>query len=47
MVGSRRRKVEAQAKRDAETLAGLDGIERLCERLKKQLGGRGTKRGAP
>jgi hypothetical protein len=34
---SRRRKAEGQRSRDAETLAVLDGIERLCGLLKKRL----------
>ena len=34
---SRRRKAEAQRTRDAETLAGGDGIERLCGLLKARL----------
>jgi predicted nucleic acid-binding Zn ribbon protein len=34
---SRRRRVEVQRKRDAEVLAVVDGIARLCGLLKKRL----------
>lgn len=37
MVLNRRRKAEAQRTRDAETLAVVDGIERLCGLLKQRL----------
>jgi predicted nucleic acid-binding Zn ribbon protein len=34
---SRRRRADAQGKRDAETLAVLDGIMRLCSLLRKRF----------
>jgi hypothetical protein len=37
MVLSRRQKAEVHRKRDAETLAVLDGIERLCRILTARL----------
>jgi len=39
MVLSRRREKETQRKRDAETVAVVDGIERLCGLLKARLEG--------